>query len=549
MTPKLAGAFLGGILVALGGAYLFFARGGGLASDNFRFAAELPLAALSERAPEIAPPRGTPAQTKQSVKKSSSSKGKTSSPSPFGLRLTQQPSPPVRPSPVFPAQTRVTPSATQIPLSLPDSPVQTCGFATNAAPVRTSVIINEVAWMGSGANANDEWIELKNISAAAVDLMGFRLLDQSEQIRVVFDAGDAIPAGGFALLERSSDAAAPNAPADKIFAGALGNVSEGLRLFNNQCESLDEVIAHPDWPAGDNDTKRTMERDTAGFGWHTSSVIGGTPRAANSALYVPPTPSPSPTPTATRSPTSGPASIPTPSPTPTPSSTPSPTPTPTATPTPTPTPTPSPSPTPTPTPTPTPQPSPASNANHVLIGEVQVAGADAGDEFIELYNPTDAAVDLSGWSVQYVSGNATSTEAAAKKNFVGGNVIPARGFFLVARAKNVSGVDGYTGVVAADLAHRSFSMSGAAVGAKAFLVNDQERVESFADPNIVDALDYSFAVPSSGQSVERKAWQGNCVLAQGTGESLGNGCDTDNPSDFESRAVPSPQNTQSGLEP
>lgn len=190
-----------------------------------------------------------------------------------------------------------------------------------------------------------------------------------------------------------------------------------------------------------------------------------------------------------------------------------------------------------------------SNVSYVLISEVQVEGVDPGDEFIELYNPTGAAVDLSDWSVQYVSGSATSTRAADRKNFVDGNVIPAHGFFLIARAKNSSGTDGYTGAVAADLPHRSIRMSGAAAGAKVFLVNDQREIESFTDPNIVDMLDYSSAVPPSGQSVERKAWQGSCIPAQGAGELLGNGCDTDAADDWEVRPSSEPQNTQSGVEP
>ncbi len=51
-----------------------------------------------------------------------------------------------------------------------------------------------------------------------------------------------------------------------------------------------------------------------------------------------------------------------------------------------------------------------SNVNHVLISEMQVSGsAGAGDEFIELYNPTDGEENISNWSIQYLSGEATST--------------------------------------------------------------------------------------------------------------------------------------------
>jgi len=184
-----------------------------------------------------------------------------------------------------------------------------------------------------------------------------------------------------------------------------------------------------------------------------------------------------------------------------------------------------------------------------LISEVQVAGVDAGDEFIEIYNPTSAAIDISGWSIQYLGGT-SQVENVVKKNFEAGNVLPSRGFFLIARGKNTSGVDGYSGSVSVDLVHRSFSLSGASSGGKLFLVNDAAKIDSLSDVNIVDALDYSFLVPEAGQSLERRAWQGGCVSAQGPGETLGNGCDTDNnAADFEILSTAKPDNSLSSSEP
>jgi len=184
-----------------------------------------------------------------------------------------------------------------------------------------------------------------------------------------------------------------------------------------------------------------------------------------------------------------------------------------------------------------------------MISEIQVAGLDAGDEFIELYNPTETAFDLSSSSIQYVSGNATTTQNVLKKNFNSGN-IPPRGFFLIARGLNASSTDGYVGPTPPDLTHRSFSLSAGPSGAKIFLVANQEPIESFDDPDIIDWLDYSFAVPPPGQSLERKAWRsGFCLSARDEGEFLGNGCDTDSDSDFEIRAIPKPQNSQNLPEP
>lgn len=152
-----------------------------------------------------------------------------------------------------------------------------------------------------------------------------------------------------------------------------------------------------------------------------------------------------------------------------------------------------------------------SSITTVIINEIQVGGVDAGDEFIELYNPTNLKIDVSSWSIQYLTGSTNDITKTVKKNFEAGNAILAKSFFLIARAKNSSGADGYTGSVVPDLDHRSFSLSGASTGGKIFLVDDVVKIDSFADPNIINTIDYSFLVPENGQSLERKS-DGNFEL-------------------------------------
>jgi hypothetical protein len=86
--------------------------------------------------------------------------------------------------------------------------------------------------------------------------------------------------GGFYLLERTDDGAVPEITADKIYSGSLGNSDEALFLFDAACQLQDSVIAAPKWPAGDNTTKKTMER-LPGLLWQTSAAPGGTPKAEN----------------------------------------------------------------------------------------------------------------------------------------------------------------------------------------------------------------------------------------------------------------------------
>src|SRR3989338_9401426 len=142
-----------------------------------------------------------------------------------------------------------------------------------------SILINELAWMGTTESANDEWLELYNNTDTDIDLTGWRLeaVDGSPIINLI----GTIPAGGYFLLERTDEDTIPEISADQIYTGALGNNGEWLKLYNNNGAVIDEVNAAASWPAGDNTTKQTMER-VDDLSWQTSSQAGGTPKTQNS---------------------------------------------------------------------------------------------------------------------------------------------------------------------------------------------------------------------------------------------------------------------------
>jgi len=161
-----------------------------------------------------------------------------------------------------------------------------CSQENLGSPAYSPVIFNEIAWMGNQESSANEWIELKNISTSTVQLSGWQILDKDEQIKVIFNNNDAILAGDFYLLERTDDDSVPNIAADKVYSGSLGNTDESLHLFNKNCELIDHVVADPDWSAGDNDGKQTMERSDD-LTWHTNNGTStngtaGTPKAENS---------------------------------------------------------------------------------------------------------------------------------------------------------------------------------------------------------------------------------------------------------------------------
>ena len=158
-----------------------------------------------------------------------------------------------------------------------------CEKILGSSPIRNRVIINEVAWMGSSNSANDEWIELKNVSGTKINLSGWQLLDKDGQIKLIFGRRQT-SANGFFMLERTNDESMPGIAADLIYTGTLSNSDEALYLFDENCQLEDEVLANPDWPAGDNSSKRTMERKSD-LTWQTSANLGGTPKAENSSGY------------------------------------------------------------------------------------------------------------------------------------------------------------------------------------------------------------------------------------------------------------------------
>ncbi len=157
----------------------------------------------------------------------------------------------------------------------------------------SSVVINEVAWMGTETSVNDEWIELYNNSGSQINLDGWKLIAEDGTPEI--DLKGEIPPKGFFLLERTDDETLPTIKADLIYKGSLSNKGEYLKLIDSEGKLIDEVNCASGWFEGDNKTKRTMERKNPSVSgstpenWQTSENPGGTPKAENSLVgFQPP---------------------------------------------------------------------------------------------------------------------------------------------------------------------------------------------------------------------------------------------------------------------
>ena len=271
-----------------------------------------------------------------------------------------------------------TPTTAQIPKASPAlTPGPVFCERNSGNPTRFRVLINEIAWMGTTNSTDDEWIELKNIWGIPVNLNGWQFLDKDRQIKIIFDEDDIIPAGGYYLLERTDDNSMPEAKADLIYTGALGNTNEVLYLFDDQCNIEDEVLATPNWPAGDNLLKKPMARLDV-LDWYAAVSTPGNENISPPAIH---------------SSASAPASSPTLS--------------------------------------------SNSASPQIFITETYIGSeSNQKDDFVELYNPNSEAIDLTDYYLQRKTENAQDFSTYISHELLAGKTIAARNYFLIANASS-----------------------------------------------------------------------------------------------------------------
>ena len=110
-----------------------------------------------------------------------------------------------------------------------------CGvgpYTPTITPIPTiEVVINEVAWAGTRASSDDEWIELYNPSGTvSADISGWRLVSASGSLDITFPTGTTIAPGGYFLIERRELATSAASNLVTTYPWALNDNGEILRL-------------------------------------------------------------------------------------------------------------------------------------------------------------------------------------------------------------------------------------------------------------------------------------------------------------------------------
>lgn len=165
-----------------------------------------------------------------------------------------------------------------------------------------------------------------------------------------------------------------------------------------------------------------------------------------------------------------------------------------------------------------PQASAAVDGSNAVISEVYGGGGNKGaafnHDFIELYNPTSADLDLTGWSVEYLSASGNS----GGKHELSGS-LPAEGYFLIQEGGGSNGEP-----LPAPDAEGNLNLSGSKGSVKLYDASGAE----------VDLVGYGAASLSEGSPTKAL---NNSTSAQRDAE----GTDTDdNSADF-SAAAPTPK--------
>jgi hypothetical protein len=179
----------------------------------------------------------------------------------------------------------------------------------------------------------------------------------------------------------------------------------------------------------------------------------------------------------------------------------------------------------------------AAVSSGVVISQVYGGGGNSGatfkNDFIELFNPGNAAVDVSSWSVQYASASGTTWQVT---NLCGGGtctVAPGH-YYLVQEAQGAGGA----GNLPSPDASGSISMS--ATAGKVALVNGTTALTGSCPlgASVIDFVGYGTANCFEGGSATGAPGNTTAVLR------ISGGCtDTDNNNSDFAVGTPNPQNS------
>ena len=191
-------------------------------------------------------------------------------------------------------------------------------------------------------------------------------------------------------------------------------------------------------------------------------------------------------------------------------------------------------------------------ANHVVISEVQIAT----DEFVELYNPTNSDIDMTGWHWCYFSEGRNWNYSYRDRVFPSGATISAHDFYLIATTSGDFPIADW------NLEYATHFLKDAAGSVGIFPWDPDTKTDEEAKAGRIDAVAWGSVTyvkesseaeaPAAGKSIERKAINSSTsssMAPSGEHYTWGNGEDTNNNSaNFVLKTTSEPQNSSSDTE-
>jgi parallel beta-helix repeat protein len=173
---------------------------------------------------------------------------------------------------------------------------------------------------------------------------------------------------------------------------------------------------------------------------------------------------------------------------------------------------------------------------HVVISEVQIAT----NEFVELYNPTNSDINMTGWHWCYFSPGGNWNKSERDRTFTKGVIIPAHGFYLIATTVGDFPTADW------NLDYKVHFLSDTAGSVGIFPWDPDIKTAAEAKAGKIDAVGWgsvtdvyetaTASTPGSGESIERKPLGGGYAPCQDT---------DDNSFDFFKQGTPTPKNSSS----
>ena len=171
---------------------------------------------------------------------------------------------------------------------------------------------------------------------------------------------------------------------------------------------------------------------------------------------------------------------------------------------------------------------------HVVISAVQIAT----NEFVELYNPTNSAINMTDWHWCYFSPGGNWNKSWRDKTFPGGAIIQAHGFYLI-------GLKGFPEPSSDWQVYNSAQLADSgSVGI--FPWDPDTKTAEEAKTGKIDAVGWgsvthvyetaTASIPGSGKSIERDPLKDGYAPCQDT---------DDNSVDFFVQETPTPKNSSS----